>query len=146
MEAFGLRYVEAIDEGALPIRLGDVAEKAGVDRATVSAWRHHTPGFNEWLSLRLANYVAQQWPAVKAVAVKLALRGSIDHMKFVRELVEPQLPRGGGPVPTAPGANIFAGAIIVNVPQPPHELEGHPFVRGLLEQAQTFDASPVTSS
>lgn len=138
MDTFALRYVEAIDEGLLPIRLGDIAVSAGVDRATVSQWRHHTPGFNEWLGQRLNAYVGHQWPAIKAVAVKLAMRGSIEHMKLIRDICEPALRPGDAP--PAPTGGIFAGSVIVNLPQPPGELEGHPLVRGLLDQAQTIES------
>lgn len=144
MEVFAVRYVEAIANDQLPVRYGDLAEKAGITGQTVSDWRHHTPGFNEWLGTLLARYVSHQWPAVKAVAVRMALRGSIEHMKFLRELMEPSkgpaLPPGAPPGSTSP----LFGAVIVNLPLPPAELEGHPTVRAMLETA-TIDVTPVSA-
>lgn len=141
METFAVRYVEAIADGPFPVRLGDIAEKAGVTSQTVSEWRHQTSGFNEWLAVILASYVAHTWPAIKAVAVRFAMRGSIEHMKFLRELIEPAPKGPSSPSPNGAGTSIFAGAVIVNLPQPPAELAGHPLVRGLFDQAQTFEAT-----
>lgn len=138
MQAFAVRYIEAIADGPLPIRLQDVATAAGVTAQTVSEWRNQTPGFNDWLAMQLTAYVQHVWPAVKAVAVRFAMRGSIDHMRFLRELMEPTPQRPGPGQP--PG--ILAGAIIVNVPQPPNELEGHLAVRGLIEMTQPLPAGP----
>ena len=145
MALFAVRYVEAIAEGALPIRLATIAEQAGVSAQTVSEWRNQTPGFNEWLAAQLQAYVGHTWPAIKAVAVRFAMRGSIAHMNFIRDLMEPG--KGGGDASPAPGAavGLFAGAVIVNLPQPPAELEGHPVIRGLLDGAQTIEAFATPS-
>lgn len=141
MHKFAVEYVRQIDDGALPIRLGVIADACGINVATVSAWRHHTPGFNEWLSQQLMSYVAREWPVVKAVAVKLAKRGSIAHMNFLLQLMEPSLRKGAEGLPPPAPAGPFAGAVIVNLPQPPSELEGHTVVRGLLDLATVIDTT-----
>lgn len=133
MQTFAAKYVEAITEGALPVRLQDVAAAAQVSPQTVSEWRNDVPGFRDWLNGFLERYVATTWPAVQAVCVRFALRGSIEHMKFLRELMHPKL--GPGPaLPVGNGAPVI-GAVILNVPQPPDELNGHPLYVGLLGAA-----------
>ena len=139
-----MSYIEAIAEGALPIRQQDLAAKAGVNRVRIAEWRRNGR-FNEWMGAKLNGYVAQTWPAIKAVAVRMAMRGSIDHMKFLAALLEPAVRGLHDPVSPA-SAGMFAGAIIVNVPQPPAELAGHIIVRGLLEQAQTFEATTTPAT
>lgn len=138
-----MRYVEAITEGALPIRLADIAEKAGVHVATVAEWRNRTPGFNDWLGSQLQAYVQHTWPAIQAVAVRFALRGSIDHMKFLRDLMVGSSNKDAQPPAAGGTTSIYAGAVIVNVPMPPGEIAGHALVRGLLDEAQVLTPRPT---
>lgn len=123
MQAFAAAYLEAIAEGPFPIRLVALAERAGVTAPTVSVWRRNTPGFNDWLATELRDYLHQSWPAIKAVAVRFALRGSIDHMKFIRDIVEP--PAAREPGSAMPHTTPLLGAVIINLPIPPNEIRDH---------------------
>ena len=140
MEAFAVRYVDALAEGAMPVRLGQVGIDAGVTPQTVSEWRNQTPGFNEWLKARVEAYIGHTWPAIKAVACRFALRGSIEHMKLLAAVLEPKSASPTGPGGADTPAHPFIGAVIINLPTPPGELNGHTLVRGLLDEA--IDVTP----
>ncbi|MFN8061870.1 MAG: hypothetical protein U0Q12_22115 [Vicinamibacterales bacterium] len=61
-----------------------VAERAGIDRHTLGAWRQN-PAFNAWLeeSFGVRNYSKN---VVAARAVALAMQGSIDHMNWLAKV------------------------------------------------------------
>lgn len=141
-----MRYLEVLSEGTgTAIRDKDLAADAGVRPEQVSRWRNEVPGFNEWLAGEFRAFVAHRWPAVKVVALRFALRGSIKHMEFLRDLIEPLPPRasqvpGGAPRP------LVDRAVIINLPVPPGELAGHTVVRGLLEHAIDASTLPAAAS
>jgi hypothetical protein len=138
MQKFVVRYLEVLfDEGVAKPQLGTIAADIQVDRATISQWRHHTTGFNEWFNALIDRAVVHARSRVTARLTQLAESGSLEHMKLFYLVTTPRI--ADAPPPGSP-AGIFAGAVIVNLPLPPNELEGHTVVRGLIDQARTIDA------
>lgn len=74
-----------------------LATKVGVSRQAVDK-RLENAGRRAWINAHLDRAVEDAWPKVMARATELAMRGSIDHMKFLAQVGgRLKQPDGGGP-------------------------------------------------
>jgi hypothetical protein len=109
-----------------------IAEALDCRRQTISEWRRN-PAFLAWVATELRAQVGARWSMVLATAFRFALEGSIEHMKFLKTVFEPD----DVPPPPAIGAG---PQIIFNIPRPQRELEGQIVVVDALRATEAHHA------
>lgn len=82
-------FAEAYAE--LGANVKEACEKVGIDRKTFYNWRR-IPGFEEWLSEYVRQFVLRSWGSWYAIAKKYAAKGSYQHLQLLFQLADKFIP------------------------------------------------------
>lgn len=129
--AYLIALFEALTNGQKPTD-EFLSGQVGCKRGTIGVWRKD-PAFVEWVRVGLRGEVGSRWAMVLAVAFRCAMDGSIEHMRFLRDIFEPaELP-----------AMASGDQIVFNIPRPARELEGRTVVMGAVVTEAVHDTRPI---
>jgi len=140
MLTYRTALLEALAEGK-PVSDSAIARDLSMRRATISEWRRRDT-FMRWLYSAIERQTDQLWPLILANTGRIALKGSIDH---IREFARWKAPLPAHDFTSASaGDHTALGGIVINLPRPPSALAGHRVVVAMLDAATAEPAKTPT--